>query len=652
MPANKPKTRTKTKPTTKQKATTPTKRERKAANRWAHQDVAVADIVTGFRTHDRGQCIMACGTGKTIVGIRVHQGIGAGLTLVLLPSLSLVSQTLRQWRERLPGLAILAICSDATVGARAAVEDDADEEADEADEDDLTARQVEEETGLVPTTNATTVATWLRTTKRGVVFCTYQSSPVIALAQKADLRYPHDTPVPAFDLVVADEAHRCAGRIHQGPFGTIVRKDAILASKRLFMTATPRIFRSTTVESAQGSIEIASMNDTERFGPRFHYLSFGEAIRRGLLCDYQILICLVSNADVLEYIEKQKSVQLGGAAFDAKTLAVHVAIDKAFREQHLTKAITFHSRISAARDFSQRHPLAVQLINGKAPKNLWVQHMSAAFPSEERLRILEAFANQDRKTAAILTNAQCLTEGIDVASTDAVVFVDPRESMVAIVQAFGRAVRLSPATGKKMGTIVIPVLVADQETVDLNILAGTNFATVRKVIAALEANDERLGDVLSKLSVRGTTGTTSTDSGEVAPAFVTAADFKKGLKAGTMVEFTDETVVHTVKAGRPYDAKGRQIVVPLPPPILVSLPGKGRAADMGAQFAAAICNRVVNSKTPNGTPSLSVQAEVVHQAITKKGRLPDPTKPGEAHLAKMADRVRAAGPGRGYRSKR
>lgn len=626
----------------------PLPKKAKPTNIWKdrpHQTEAIKACIKQFKKHDRGQCIMACGTGKTIVGIRVHEELDSGLTLVLVPSLSLLSQTLRRWRDRLPDLPMLAVCSDATVGAHAAADDD-DEETEE-DEDDITAQQVSDETGVQPTTNAVTVATWLRTTKRGVVFCTYQSSPVIAAAQKADKRFPKDKPVPAFDLTIADEAHRCAGRLNQGPFGTIVRPDSVRSRKRLFMTATPRIFRATTTEGTQDTVEVASMDNEQRFGPRFYYLSFGEAILRGLLADYQVLISLVSSADVAEYIKDHRTVQIGGIAFDAQELALHVAVYKAVREHRLTKTITFHSRIFAARNFSQRHPLAVQLTTGKAPKKRWINHMSAKFSSEERLRIIEEFATQAADVSAILTNAQCLTEGIDVAAVDSIVFADPRESVVAITQAIGRAIRKSP--GKTVGTIVIPVFVPDQETVNLDVLEGTDFSTVRKVLAALKSNDERLGDVLSKLSVRGISSTTSTDSGEVAPAFVTAADFKKGLKAGKMIEAGEDTVVHEVKAGRPYDAQGREIVVPLPERILVSTPGKGRAVQVGDQFAAAICNRVVNSTTPKGGPSANDQANAIADFTAKHKRMPDPKNPKEAPIAKLVPKVRCAGARRGLR---
>ena len=231
---------------------------RRPEGRWAYQGEAMNAVVEGFDQSDRGQLIMACGTGKTLTALFINEKLAAQRTLVLVPSLSLLAQTLREWTANTEaGFDFLPVCSDETV---------AEPDAVVANTSDL---------GFPVTTDPEEIATFLRRRSGPrVVFATYQSSPQIAKAFRLGR-------VPAFDLVIADEAHRCAGRV-SSDFATILDSEKIRARRRLFMTATPRYFTGRVVrEAKEADFEVASMDDEAEFGPVFHRLGFAEAIERG-----------------------------------------------------------------------------------------------------------------------------------------------------------------------------------------------------------------------------------------------------------------------------------------------------------------------------------------------------------------------------------
>ena len=221
-----------------------------------HQRAAVDAIVAGLEVADRGQVVMACGTGKTLVARFLHDEMASRRTLVLVPSLSLLKQSLREWLS-VGTFDFLAVCSDDTVTP---------------DEADAVVSSTTE-LGLPVTTDPAEITSFLRRRGGGVVFATYQSSPRIAAAQAGR--------VPGFDLVVADEAHRCAGP-EAGVFATVLDAGRIKAAKRVFMTATPRYFTGRVKKAAEeADWEVASMDDETRFGPVLHRLSFADAIEPG-----------------------------------------------------------------------------------------------------------------------------------------------------------------------------------------------------------------------------------------------------------------------------------------------------------------------------------------------------------------------------------
>lgn len=440
-----------------------------------HQRKAIKAVVKGFDHSDRGQMIMACGTGKTLIALFIHEKLGCHRTLVLVPSLSLLGQTLSEWAANSKSeFDFLAVCSDQTV---------VDDDAVVATTSDL---------GFPVTTDAATIATFLRRrTGPRVVFATYQSSPQIAEAFRLGR-------VPAFDLAIADEAHRCAGPV-ASDFGTILNEDAIKADRRLFMTATPRYFTGRIVrEAKQRDFEIASMDDPSKFGPVFHRLGFAEAIALKQLTDYRVVIVGVDDAMYRDWADRAEPVAISGKAIDARTLAGQIGLAKSMRDYNLRRTISFHSRVKRAEHFA--HSLA--MVVAWMPRNERPSgQLSATFVSGDmsasqrqvRLGQLRAAGPNER---VLLTNARCLAEGVDVPSLDSVAFIDPRRSEVDIVQAVGRAIRLS--SEKKIGTIIIPVFLSDDAQPAIA-LETSAFKPVWDVVMALRAHDEDLGEELDEL---------------------------------------------------------------------------------------------------------------------------------------------------------
>jgi len=433
-------------------------------------------VVKGFERADRGQLIMACGTGKTLAALFINEKLAAERTLVLVPSLSLLAQTLREWTANAKvGFDFLPVCSDRTV---------AEPDAVVSNTSDL---------GFPVTTDAGEIATFLRRRSGPcVVFATYQSSPEIAKAFELGQ-------VPAFDLAIADEAHRCAGRV-SSDFATILDSEAIKARRRLFMTATPRYFTGRVVgEAKEADFEVASMDNEEAFGPVFHRLGFAEAIERALLTDYQVVVVGVDDAIYRDWAQRGRFVTLDGTKVtDARTLAGQIGLAKAMHRYDLHRTITFHSRVKRAQEFARELPEVIAWMPARQRPTgpLWSDFASGEMPAGTRHALLQHLGRIQYGERGLLANARCLAEGIDVPTLDSVAFIDPRRSEVDVVQAVGRAIRL--AAEKTVGTIVIPVFINTDEDPTIA-LDDSAFKPVWDVIKALRSHDEELGEQLDEL---------------------------------------------------------------------------------------------------------------------------------------------------------
>ena len=441
-----------------------------------HQVEAIDAVGKGLETHDRGQLIMACGTGKTFTTLWVKERLKSKSTLVLIPSLNLLSQTMREWTwASKEGIQVLNVCSDKSVGRPS--------------EDISTS-----DAPFPVTSEVAEIAAFLNNPAPKVVFCTYQSSKLIAQAQA-------EADVPTFDLAIADEAHRCAGKADAG-FATILDGEKIKSKKRLFTTATPRIFGKSVRDAAKArDVQILSMDDPDVFGPELHKLTFGEAIERDLLTNYQVVIVGVDEPMVAEWIDQGELLQFNpGIHTDARSLAAKIALIKAIREYDLRRVISFHSRVNAAKQFSQEVSDIIKFIpeEDRPSGTMWSDFVSGAMPTGERTRKIGKLKTLDGDQRGILTNARCLSEGVDVPALDGVAFIDPRGSQVDIIQAVGRAIRRNE--GKKVGTIVLPVFIEDGDNAEEQIDQSA-FKPVWDVLKALRSHDEVLADELDSYRI-------------------------------------------------------------------------------------------------------------------------------------------------------
>ena len=305
--------------------------------------------------------------------------------------------------------------------------------------------------------------------------------------------------MPQFDLVIADEAHRVAGPV-SSDFGTVLDATAIRGKRRLFMTATPRYFTGRVLREAKDAdYEIASMDDPGRFGKVFHRLSFGEAIERKLLTDYQVAIIGVDDATYRAWAERGALVTLDGKKLtDARSLAGQIGLAKAMKRFDLRRMISFHSRVKTARNFAVSMPTVLAWMPPRQrPKGwLWSEYASGEMSAGQRGVLIQHLKRLDEGERGLLANARCLAEGVDVPALDGVAFIDPRRSEVDIVQAVGRAIRKSD--NKKIGTVVIPVFIDSDEDPEVA-LDSSLFKPVWDVIKALRAHDTELGEELDAL---------------------------------------------------------------------------------------------------------------------------------------------------------
>ncbi|MFA6016212.1 MAG: Helicase associated domain protein [Gallionellaceae bacterium] len=442
-----------------------------------HQLEARAGVVQGLQTADRGQLIMACGTGKTYVTLWIKEALNAQRTLVLVPSLGLLSQLLREWTfAATTPFEVLCVCSDQTVGSKG---------------NDESIHSVAE-LAFPVTSDTEEVKRFLSGAGNRVVFSTYQSSLVVAAAQA-------DVSIPAFDLAVADEAHRCAGKVGSD-FTAILDNAQIRTAKRLFATATPRTYSSTVHKAAEDrGVEVVGMDNAALFGEVLYALPFGKAIARKLLTDYRVVIIGVDDPTIAQWIANRELVSTGtGIETDSESLAAQIGLLKAIKDYDLKRIISFHSRVKRAEDFTTDMQNTMQWISDEHRPSgiLRTDFVSGNMPANKRKIKLDQLKALSADERGVLSNARCLSEGVDVPSLDGVAFIDPRSSQVDIIQAVGRAIRLS--ADKKIGTIVLPVFIAAGENAE-DTIEASHFKPIWEVLDALKAHDDVLAFELDQI---------------------------------------------------------------------------------------------------------------------------------------------------------
>jgi predicted helicase len=476
-----------------------TLRPRKAPR--PHQVEAIEAAVRNYADESRGRLIMACGTGKTYTAQRIAESLvgPGGKVLVLLPSISLLSQTLKEWTaDASVPIAPFAVCSDTRAGQR--------DNSEDISPFDLV---------LPATTDPAAIVHQMERTSNGdvmsVVFSTYQSLPVVAAAQRAG--------VGKFDLVIADEAHRTTGVTTAGSDAsafTQVHDDAYLVTaRRLYMTATPRVFSDTAKGKASAvDAVLASMDDASIYGPEFHRLGFHEAVQRDLLTDYKVLILAIDEAAVSRAFQQQLSDENNELRLDDATRIVGClnALSKRDHGSHsfaddpdpMQRAVAFSNTIARSKKFlTQFTEIAEQWRDSERGQRFEaeVQHVDGRLNSLQReglLRWLKDGGPQGE--CRVLTNARCLTEGVDVPALDAILFLEPRNSMVDVVQAVGRVMRKAGAD-KKFGYVVLPVGIPAGQTSEEALADNKRFRAVWQVLNALRSHDERMNAVINKLEL-------------------------------------------------------------------------------------------------------------------------------------------------------
>ena len=469
-----------------------------------HQEEAIKAVLQGFQAAERGKLIMACGTGKTFTSLKLVERMfpQGGTVLFLVPSISLLSQALKEWTiECQIPLRSYAVCSDVSVGKR------------KNDEDlpvtDLafpattnTERLVQKFTEAGPNHNGLTV-----------IFSTYQSIDVVAQAQSAG--------IPEFDLIICDEAHRTTGQTLTGDnesvFVKVHSQDFIRGSKRLYMTATPKVFSDASTKKAEeAGVVLADMGKPDMFGEEFHRLGFGEAVERGILTDYKVLVLAVDESYVAKRFQRQfadedNSLKLEDAA---KIVGCWNGLSKRSVEQEefqidpgaMKRAVAFSRSIAESKKIAEMFQLVVdeetsQLANdGGEYLRCEVEHVDGSFNSLARNEKLD-WLKQDipENTARILSNARCLTEGVDVPALDAVMFLNPRDSQVDVVQAVGRVMR--KLEGKKYGYVILPIGVPADMDPSTALNDNSKYKVVWQVLQALRSHDERFDAMVNKIDL-------------------------------------------------------------------------------------------------------------------------------------------------------
>lgn len=468
---------------------------------------------------------MACGTGKTFTSLKIAEDIAGNgkKVLFLVPSLALLSQSLTEWtQESEYPLHCFAVCSDSDVGKKGKVKN----------EDDR-VQQLNHELQYPATTNANSLIKAINAQSRDlamtVIFSTYHSIDVIHQAQQQGLG--------EFDLIICDEAHRTTGASfddkEESAFVRVHNNDYIKAQKRLYMTATPRIYTD-EAKNTEG-VTVYSMDDPEKFGEDLYVISFSKAVKEKLLVDYKVLVLAVEESHIHQHLEKLfegNEIAVDDAAKIVgcwKALSKYGIMDELGDEEPMKRAVAFCQVIekdykgkthkvsskniaeifSNVVDAYQKQEIAAleeQNPDFKPDNSLLLkceaEHVDGGMNASEKSAKIEWLkAEQEGNTCRILSNVRCLSEGVDVPALDAVLFLTPRSSQVDVVQSVGRVMRNAP--GKKRGYVILPVVIPAGIEPDKALEKNENYKVVWQVLNALRAHDDRFDAMINKMEFDG-----------------------------------------------------------------------------------------------------------------------------------------------------
>ncbi len=481
-----------------------------------HQTEARDKTHAYFQTAERGKLIMACGTGKTFTALRIAENEtgGKGLVLFLVPSIALLGQSLREWTsDANEPINAICICSDPEISKKKTKNEDAD-----------TSSTID--LALPASTNVENILHQFRQLKQKatagmtVVFSTYQSIEVIAKAQKVLL----ENGFAPFDLIICDEAHRTTGvtlaNDDESAFTKVHDNGFIQAKKRLYMTATPRLYSDDLKsKAAQADAVLCSMDDTSLYGEEIYRIGFGEAVESDLLTDYKVLILTLNDQDVPPAVQRMISNQdteinsndvskiIGTINALSKQFLGDQGITKEADPEPMRRAVAFCQNIDSSKKITANYNLASEAYLNTLPAekkqqmvNTKAEHIDGTMSATTRDELLGWLkADTEGNECRILTNVRCLSEGVDVPSLDAVLFLSARNSQVDVVQSVGRVMRKSP--GKKYGYIIIPVVVPSDVEPDKALDDNERYKVVWTVLNALRAHDDRFNAIVNKIEL-------------------------------------------------------------------------------------------------------------------------------------------------------
>ncbi len=468
----------------------------------------------------RGKLIMACGTGKTYTSLKIMEALDPKITLFLAPSIALLSQTFREYvQEKSDPFYASIVCSDDKVG-----------QSKDEDNDDIKFSELPLKTSTSPKDILSVCEKAQKENKRFIIFSTYQSALRIKEAQEAGLG--------EIDLVICDEAHRTVGAMYssnerddKNAFTLCHSDKNIKAKKRLYMTATPKVYsESSKAKAKESDNAIYSMDDEEIFGEEIYTLNFSKAIALDLLTDYKVIILAVRKENlsgVTNSVNKKISqLKAEGTKLDkklinnefvCKIIGTHkglakqdlIVLDDKNKEDNDLKdkkdtvasqrAISFCKSINTSKNIKDSFETIMECydeeLKKKSFKNLKISidHIDGTMNCKDRLEKLEKLNEFQPNTCKVLSNARCLSEGVDVPALDSIVFFDGKSAMVDIIQAVGRVMR--KAKNKKRGYIILPIALEESEIKNLDeAVNNTNFKNIWKVIKALRSHDPSLVD--------------------------------------------------------------------------------------------------------------------------------------------------------------